>query len=112
MKILLIVLAIVGILAIIHFISILAMNIVTYVLLKHSDEAEYVAVQRDTTLYTSNTEGCKVLPSISVYHEFGNKRYTTIELSWLKYTFFISYHFKTNDDEEAEAEARRKIKET
>ena len=112
MKILLIILAVVGILAIIHFISILAMNVVTYVLFKHSDEAKYIAVQRDTILCTSNTEGYTLLPSISVYKDFDNKRYRSIELSWLKYTFFISYHFKTNEDEEAEAEARRKIKET
>lgn len=112
MKILLIVLAIIGVIAIIWFVSILTMNIVVYILFRYSDDDNYISVQRDTSLYANVEDKFVAFPSVSMWHEFGNKRYTTIEISWLKYVFIIAYHFKTEEDEEIEAEVRRKIKET
>lgn len=107
MKIILIILVIIAIISIIWFFSIVGMNIVTYIVFKYSDDAKYIAVQRDTMLYTNVDNKFYIIPSSSIYNDFGSKRYTTIEISWLKYVLFISYHFKTEVDEEAEAEARR-----
>lgn len=112
MKIAIIVLAIIGIIAIIWFVSILIMNIVVYILFRYSNDDNHISVQRDTSLYTNVEDKFIALPSVSIWNEFGNKRYITIEISWLKYIFIISYHFKTAEDEEIEAEVRRKIKET
>lgn len=79
-----------------------------YIAFKYSNDAKYISVTRDS-IFMLTENNWYIIPSISFYFKFKNKNYPSITITWLKWEFYICYHFKTNIEEEAETKARIKL---
>lgn len=79
-----------------------------YIAFKYSNDAKYISVTRDS-IFMLTENNWYIIPSISFYFKFKNRNYPSITITWLKWEFYICYHFKTNIEEEAETKARIKL---
>lgn len=105
------ILSIIGIIALIWLTALLIAHIIEYIVFKHSEDSNWCSITRDTSIYNTECNNWYIIPTFYCYFEFYNKRYPQITFIWLKWVFTISYHFKTELEEEAENEARRKLSE-
>ena len=80
-------------------------NIILYITFKYSNDAKYISITRDT-MFMHTESDWYIIPSISFHFEFGDRHYPSITITWLKWEFYIGYHFKTDIEEEAEVKAR------
>lgn len=90
------------------FVIIFISHIVIYIAFKYSNDAKYISVTRDSMFMLTENDWY-IIPSISFHFEFKDRNYPSITITWLRWEFYIGYHFKTDIEEEAEAKARIKL---
>lgn len=104
------ILQIIGIIAIVWISVLLIAHIILYIVSKFAyNSTELNSVTRDTNIYGTPFNEWYIIPTISFHIEFNSKTYPTFTITWLKWMFDISYHFKTEREEEIEAEVRKQF---
>lgn len=103
------ILKIIGIIAIVWLTFIVIFNIAVYINIKLNADTDYVCITRDTYFSTNEYEIWYIIPTIGFKLEFDDYNHPTIEINWLKYTFTMDYHIKSDIEEEAEAKVRREL---
>lgn len=103
------ILMIIGIIAVIWIGLLLFFHIVLYIAFCFSEETKYTSVQRDISLYGTQFDEWYIIPTISFHLEFKDKSYPSFNIIWLKWNFNVSYHLKTEEEEDIEAEVRQKL---
>lgn len=94
--------------AIIWFVSIMLVNIFLYVYYYLAKDDNFVCITRDTSFYVNSTEWY-ILPSIEFCPALKESSWTNINIYWLKWVFSISYHIKTEKEEEIECMVRKEL---
>lgn len=102
------ILMIIGIIALIWIGLLLFFHIALYIAFVFSKETKYIGIIRETSITRIDYEGWYIIPTISFYFEFKDKSYPYFGFRWLKWEFYMLYHFKTEEEEEIEAEVRQK----
>lgn len=106
------ILQIIGIVAIIWIAILIVANLIHYIVLKYTYNGnDWASITRDTSIYCTQSGEWYIIPTISFYLEFNNKTYPSFQIIWFKWIFNISYHFKTEKEEEIEAEVRQQFNE-
>lgn len=105
------ILIIIGIIALIWIGLLLFFHIALYITFIFSEEIKYTSVQRDVSLFETQFNEWYIIPTISFHLEFKDKSYPSFNIIWLKWNFNMSYHLKTGEEEDIEAEVRRQLNE-
>lgn len=103
------ILSIIGIIALVWLTVLLIAHIIEHIVSKFSENSKWCSITRDTSIYGTELDEWYIIPTITIYFSFNSGQYPSFQIIWLKWIFSISYHFKTDLEEEAEAEARRKL---
>lgn len=103
------ILMIIGIIAVIWIGLLLFFHIALYIAFIFSEETKYTSVARDISLYGTQFNEWYIIPTISFHLEFKNNSYPSFSIIWLKWQFYMSYHLKTEKEEDIEAEVREKL---
>lgn len=103
------ILQIIGIIALIWLGVLLISNIIIYIVFRYSELSKWSNVTRDTSIYSTEFSEWYIIPTFSFHFEFKSKAYPTFQIIWLKWIFNMSYHIKTDIEEEAEARARQEL---
>lgn len=104
------ILQIIGIIAVIWIGALIVAHIIQYIVFKFAyDSTNWTSITRDTSIYGTTFDEWYIIPTISFHIEFNSKTYPTFTITWLKWVFNISYHFKTEKEEEIEAEVRQQL---
>lgn len=103
------ILQIVGVVFIIWLTALVIVHIIEYIVFKFSKDSDWCSITRDTYIYDTEFNEWYIIPAISIYFNFSNIKYPCFQISWLKWTFSVSYHIKRDVEEEAEAEARLQL---
>lgn len=103
------ILSIIGIVALIWLGILLVAHIIESIVFKFSKDAKWSSVTRDTALYGTQFDEWYIIPTFSFRFDFNEPAYPAFQIIWLKWVFNISYHFKTDIDEEAEARAKQEL---
>lgn len=99
---------IIGIIALIWIGTLVIAHIILHTVIKHAfNDTEWTSIQRDTNIYNTEFYEWYILPTISFSIDFNDKTYPSFQITWLKWIFNLSYHFKTEEEEEIEAEVRK-----
>lgn len=101
---------IIGIIATIWLALFLIFNIAVYINFKITKDSKYVCITNDTFFVKDEYNMLYIIPTIGFRLEFNEYSYPTFEIKWLKYNFNISYHIKSEIEEEAEMIARHELK--
>ena len=103
------VLSIIGIIAIVWISLLIIAHIIESIVFRFTANSKYICVTRDSAIYPTDNNEWYIIPSICFRLEFNEPAYPSFEFTWLKWRFYISYHFKTEEEEEIEAEIRKKL---
>lgn len=97
---------IIGIIALIWLGLLIFFHIVLYINFVFSEETKYTSVERNIAIYKTQFNEWYIIPTISFHLEFKDKSYPCFNIIWLKWNFNISYHLKTEEEEEIESQVR------
>lgn len=103
------ILIIIGIIAIIWIGLLLFFHITLYIVFIFSENIKYTSVTRNTSIYGTQFDEWYIIPTISFLLEFNDNSYPSFTITWLKWNFNISYHLKTEKEEDLEVEVREKL---
>ena len=102
-----IVINIIAWIAIIWFITLMFWNLVLYVWFKVTCDCKYICVTRDCYITETEFSEWILIPTIKLHL---NGDYKSFYISWLKLTYIMEYHLKTEKQEDEEAEIRRQLR--
>ena len=103
------ILKIIGIIAIIWLFFVVIFNIAIYINFRLTQNSKHVCITRNTYFSVNEYGIWYIIPTIGVTFEFDDYNRPSIEIDWLKYTFTMDYHIKSEIEEEAEAKAWREL---
>lgn len=103
------ILQIIGIIAIIWICALVIAHIILHTVIKYAfDGTDWTSIERETSIYNTEFYEWYIIPTISFHINFNDTTYPSFQITWLKWIFNISYHFKTEEEEEIEVEVRTK----
>ena len=102
-----IVLSILGIIFVIWISIVFIWNCIITIVFRFTDDSPYTSLKRTTCIYPTDFNEWYIIPSLS-FHIDNICKYPHISFTWLKWTFSITYHFETEEEEHFKIEARTK----